>query len=241
MWADSTRCLSTFWPYDVRYRSRPSSMHQLGVQVGDADLDEGVLARALAQRARPRRGPARSASSMRCGWMRPSRTSASSASRATSRRTGSKQDSSTASGVSSMIRLTPVTCSKARMLRPSRPMMRPFMSSLGRCRTDTTDSVVCSVASRWIAPTTISRARGSPSRWAACSMSRASSGGVAAGLGLGGGQRPRREPPGRSARRRAPTCRSRSASSSARRPPAPPAPRPVGSRVRAIASPRSSR
>jgi hypothetical protein len=31
--------------------------------------------------------------------------------------------------------LTPVTDSKARMLRPSRPMMRPFMSSLGRCRT----------------------------------------------------------------------------------------------------------
>ena len=31
-----------------------------------------------------------------------------------------------------MIRLTPVTASKARMLRPSRPMMRPFMSSLGQ-------------------------------------------------------------------------------------------------------------
>ena len=88
---------------------------------------------------------------MRCGWMRPSSTSASSAIRATSRRTGSKQDSSTASGVSSMMRLTPVTDSNARMLRPSRPMMRPFMSSLGRCRTETTDSVVCSVASRWIA------------------------------------------------------------------------------------------
>ena len=28
--------------------------------------------------------------------------------------------------------LTPVICSKARMLRPSRPMMRPFMSSLGQ-------------------------------------------------------------------------------------------------------------
>ena len=34
-------------------------------------------------------------------------------------------------GVSSMIRSTPVACSKARMLRPSRPMMRPFISSLG--------------------------------------------------------------------------------------------------------------
>ena len=71
-------------------------------------------------------------------------------SRATSRRTGSKQDSSTASGVSSMIRLTPVTASKVRMLRPSRPMMRPFISSLGRCSTETTDSAVCSVATRWI-------------------------------------------------------------------------------------------
>ena len=56
-------------------------------------------------------------------------------SRPTSRRTGSKQDSSTASGVSSMITLTPVTDSKARMLRPSRPMIRPFISSLGRCST----------------------------------------------------------------------------------------------------------
>ena len=88
---------------------------------------------------------------MRCGWIRPSRTSFSSVSRPTSRRTGSKQDSSTASGVSSMIRLTPVTASNARMLRPSRPMMRPFMSSLGRCSTDTTDSAVCSLATRWIA------------------------------------------------------------------------------------------
>ena len=38
----------------------------------------------------------------------------------------------TASGVSSTIRSTPVACSRARMLRPSRPMMRPFMSSLGK-------------------------------------------------------------------------------------------------------------
>ena len=45
------------------------------------------------------------------------------------------------------------------MLRPSRPMIRPFMSSLGRCSTETTDSLVCSVASRWIAPVMILRAR----------------------------------------------------------------------------------
>ena len=84
--------------------------------------------------------------------------------RAVSRRTGSKQDSSTDSGVSSIITLTPVTCSKARMLRPSRPMIRPFMSSPGRCTADTTDSEVCSEATRWIAPTTIIWARDSASR-----------------------------------------------------------------------------
>src|SRR5215472_12154616 len=54
---------------------------------------------------------------MRCGWIRPSRTSRFSVSLPTSRRTGSKQDSSTASGVSSMIRFTPVTVSNARMLQ----------------------------------------------------------------------------------------------------------------------------
>ena len=37
-----------------------------------------------------------------------------------------------APGVSSTIRSTPVACSSARMLRPSRPMMRPFKSSLGK-------------------------------------------------------------------------------------------------------------
>ena len=41
-------------------------------------------------------------------------------------------DRTTVSGVSSMIRSTPVACSRARMLRPSRPMIRPFISSDGR-------------------------------------------------------------------------------------------------------------
>ena len=94
-------------------------------------------------------------SSIRAGWIRPSLTSSVSVMRAVSRRTGSKQDSSTDSKVSSIITLTPVTCSKARMLRPSRPMIRPFMSSPGRCTADTTDSDVCSEATRWMAPTTI--------------------------------------------------------------------------------------
>jgi hypothetical protein len=58
-------------------------------------------------------------------------TSFSSARRATSRRTGSKHDTTTVSGVSSMMTSTPVASSNARMLRPSRPMMRPFISSFG--------------------------------------------------------------------------------------------------------------
>ena len=52
-------------------------------------------------------------------------------SRATSRRTGSKHETTTTPGVSSMITSTPVAFSKLRMLRPSRPMTRPFMSSRG--------------------------------------------------------------------------------------------------------------
>ncbi len=63
--------------------------------------------------------------------MRPSAISRSSVSRATSRRTPSKLESTTADGVSSMITSTPVSFSSARMLRPSRPMIRPFISSLG--------------------------------------------------------------------------------------------------------------
>ncbi len=111
------------------------------------------------------------ASSMRCGWIRPSLTRRSSVRRPISRRTGSKHERSTASGVSSMIRLTPVTDSKARMLRPSRPMILPFISSPGRCITETTDSLVCSTATRWMASVTIFRARLSASDLAVASMS----------------------------------------------------------------------
>src|SRR4051812_40061107 len=90
-------------------------------------------------------------SSMRPGWMRPSATSFSSASRAVSRRMGSKPKRTTASGVSSMITSIPVACSKARMFRPSRPMMRPFISSDGRETTETVVSAVWSAAMRWMA------------------------------------------------------------------------------------------
>ncbi len=74
------------------------------------------------------------------------------------------------------------------MLRPSRPMMRPFISSLGRCMTLTTVSVVCSLATRWTASATMARAR-SVRLGARVGLDRADEdGGVAAGGGLDGGQ-----------------------------------------------------
>src|SRR6266496_2534476 len=66
---------------------------------------------------------------MRPGWMRPSAIRRSRASLPTARRTGSKHEITTVSGVSSIITSTPVAASNARMLRPSRPMMRPFLES----------------------------------------------------------------------------------------------------------------
>jgi hypothetical protein len=79
-------------------------------------------------------------SSMRVGWMRPSATSAPIASRAISRRTGLKHEIVIASVVSSMITSMPVAASSARMLRPSRPISRPFMSSDGSGTTATVRS-----------------------------------------------------------------------------------------------------
>ena len=68
----------------------------------------------------------RTTSSMRVGWMRPSATSAEIARRAISRRTGLKHEIVIDSAVSSMIMSMPVAASSARMLRPSRPISRPF-------------------------------------------------------------------------------------------------------------------
>src|SRR3712207_8360527 len=53
---------------------------------------------------------------MRPGWILPSCTSRSIETRATSRLTGSKQEMTTVSGVSSMMTSTPVAASNARML-----------------------------------------------------------------------------------------------------------------------------
>ncbi|MNT76283.1 hypothetical protein D3C72_2152720 [compost metagenome] len=69
------------------------------------------------------------------------------------------------------MRSMPVALSRARMLRPSRPMIRPFMSSEGRVTTETVPSTQWSTAQRWMAVVTISRAffsavsRASDSAW----------------------------------------------------------------------------
>ena len=88
------------------------------------------------------------------------------------------------SGVSSMMTSTPVAVSKARMFRPSRPMMRPFISSLGSGTAATVLSAVCSAASRWIAIAMIRRASRSALFFACSLMSRTRAGGLAPGLVL---------------------------------------------------------
>ena len=85
-------------------------------------------------------------SSIRVGWMRPSWISFSSAILAISRRTLSNPVTMTTPGVSSTITSTPVAFSNARMFRPSRPMIRPFMSSLGMSTVLTVVSAVCDAA-----------------------------------------------------------------------------------------------
>ena len=94
-------------------------------------------------------------SSIRAGWIRPSATSWCSARRAISRRTGSKAEITIASGVSSTTISTPQAASMARMLRPSRPMMRPFISSFSMWNTVTEFSMAVSVPILWMVWMTI--------------------------------------------------------------------------------------
>ena len=110
-------------------------------------------------------------SSMRAGWIRPSTISFSSARRATSRLIGSKLETITASGVSSMIKSTPVRVSMVLMFRPSRPIIRPFISSLGRLTTETVVSATWSAATFWIAKETMFFAFFSAFSFASCSIS----------------------------------------------------------------------
>ena len=78
---------------------------------------------------------------MRPGWMRPSWMSLVRASgHLAAHRVEAAED--TDSGVSSTITSTPVACSRARMLRPSRPMIRPFISSHGRWTALTVNSAL---------------------------------------------------------------------------------------------------
>ncbi len=90
--------------------------------------------------------------------------------RAISRRIGSKHEMTTASGVSSMMTSTPVSVSSVRMLRPSRPMIRPFISSFGRLTVVTVTSEATSAARRWMEVTRMSRAFLSAESFASCSM-----------------------------------------------------------------------
>ena len=104
--------------------------------------------------------------------MRPSSSNFWSVSFATSRRMPSNDDSTTACGVSSMMKSTPVRCSRARMLRPSRPMMRPFMSSDGSSTIETVVSAAWLAATRWSESATRLRARRLASICASSSSSR---------------------------------------------------------------------
>ena len=104
--------------------------------------------------------------------MRPSWSSFSSVSRAISRRTPSKPESTTAPGVSSMMKSTPVRFSSARMLRPSRPMIRPFMSSAASWTTDTVVSAAWPAARRCMQTERMLRTRRSASRLVSSSIWR---------------------------------------------------------------------
>ena len=82
------------------------------------------------------------------GWILPSEMSFSRVRRATSRLTGSNVEIVIASGVSSIMRSTPVRVSIERIFLPSRPMILPFISSFGRSTTDTVASATLSAAQR---------------------------------------------------------------------------------------------
>ena len=122
------------------------------------------------------------------------------------------------SGVSSMMTSTPVASSKARMFRPSRPMMRPFISSFGSATADTVVSAVCSAAMRCTARATIFFASRSALRRAVSRISRmrlaasacacSSIRRISSAFASCGGQ-PGELPPG-GASRRPSACRSRS-------------------------------
>ena len=85
-------------------------------------------------------------SSIRAGCIRPSATNLCKLKRAISLLNGSNEDNKIASGVSSTIKSTPVAASMARMLRPSLPMICPFISSDSKLNTVTVFSIATSAA-----------------------------------------------------------------------------------------------
>ena len=121
-------------------------VEQLLVQAGDVGLLRRLVADAGGCACSISSCVSLTISSIRVGWMRPSTISFSSASLATSRRMLSNPVTMTIPGVSSTITSTPVAFSKARIFRPSRPMIRPFMSSVGMSTVLTVVSAVCAAA-----------------------------------------------------------------------------------------------
>src|SRR3989344_5967944 len=91
--------------------------------------------------------------------MRPSAMRFSKSALAMWRRTGSKEEIVTAPGVSSTISSTPAMRSKARMLRPSLPIIFPFTSSEGIITAVDIISGVEELARRWMTVATMSLAR----------------------------------------------------------------------------------
>ena len=71
-----------------------------------------------------------------------------------------------------MMKSTPVRFSSTRMLRPSRPMIRPFMSSEDSWTTDTVVSAACPAASRCMHTDRMLRTRRSASRRVSSSIWR---------------------------------------------------------------------
>ena len=110
-------------------------------------------------------------SSILAGCILPSTINFSSAILATSLLIGSKLDNITASGVSSIIKSTPVNVSIVLIFRPSLPIILPFISSFGNGTTCTVDSETWSAAQRWIAVVIISLAFLSASSFALDSIS----------------------------------------------------------------------
>ena len=127
--AVSIECSNTFWPYEVRHCSRPR-MRRSSVGIPVTPTSSAASSPFLSAVASTSPCAFSTTSSMRTGWIRPSCIRRSMVTRATWRRTGSKEESVTCIGVSSMSSSTPVAASSARMLRPSRPIRRPFISSL---------------------------------------------------------------------------------------------------------------